>query len=355
MGEIRCALFKLAVLSKGSTVFPVFTSSPGENGFSNYLFWDNVKGDWAVGSSNIIIGSNNNKLNNKLNIISIGTLSGNINQSTIAIAIGYKSGYRNQGEASIAVGFCAGQTGQKNNAIAIGLNTAAYYQNPNALAIGINAGYYQQGTGAISIGYNAGLYQQSSDAISIGTNAGLVNQSSNSVAIGQNSGQTNQNSYTVSIGSTNGQTGQMSGSTIINADSTANMSASGQTNGTFINPIRGPLMSSNVLSYDTTTKEIYFSGSSRRYKYDITPLTTNTENVYKLEPREFKYNASGIMDIGLIAEEANECDTWFAYKDKDGIPEGIQWNVITTYLIAELKKLKIRKTQLRKELEQIAQ
>ena len=71
MSEFRCALFKLAVLSKGSTVFAAFTSSPGEDGFSNYLYWDNVKGDWAVGSSNVIIGSNNNKSNNKLNLISI--------------------------------------------------------------------------------------------------------------------------------------------------------------------------------------------------------------------------------------------------------------------------------------------
>ena len=114
----------------------------------------------------------------------------------------------------------------------------------------------------------------------------------------------------------------------------------GTASGFFVNPIRGPTISSNVLSYNTTTKEIFYNGSSRRYKHDIENLTENTENVYKLEPREFKYNIGDKQDIGLIAEEAHECDPWFAYIDQHGIPEGIQWNSITTYLIAEMKKMK---------------
>jgi hypothetical protein len=53
-----------------------------------------------------------------------------------------------------------------------------------------------------------------------------------------------------------------------------------------------------------------------------------------------------MSDIGLIAEEAFKCDPSFAYLDKDQIPEGIQWNVITTYLVAEFKKLKMELDEL---------
>ena len=130
---------------------------------------------------------------------------------------------------------------------------------------------------------------------------------------------------------------------ILNATTTA-LNAS--TPGLFVSSVRGPRSSSNVLSYDTNTNEIYYNGSSERYKYDIASLSKDTSVIYDLQPREFKYKITDEPDVGLIAEEAFKCDPSFAYLDKDKIPEGIQWNVITTYLIAELKKLKMELEEL---------
>jgi len=355
MVEERCSYYRLISNSKGSTVFNSL-NTPTDNNYGEYVYWNNIKSVWAVGSKNINIGSNNEQVGQEIHAISIGRLSGHIDQSTNSIAIGEQAGYTYLPEGSVAIGSKAAQTGQTGTpgfSVAIGENAGYDNQYRNAIAIGYNAGQTYQGTYAIAMGQNAGQMQQSQNAIAIGQNAGATGQKSNTVAIGQNAGQYGQNPYTIAIGQNAGRNNQPSNTIILNATSSI-LNASGVT-GTFINPIRGPVGTGSMLSYDTSTKEIIFNGSSQRYKYDIQPLAENTGNIYKLTPREFKYSLNDERDIGLIAEEANECDNWFAYKDKTGIPEGIQWTAVTTYLIKEIQSLRVKRDKLREELIQIKQ
>ena len=109
----------------------------------------------------------------------------------------------------------------------------------------------------------------------------------------------------------------------------------------------GPMIANNLLSWDTTSKEIFYNGSSKRFKHDINPLASG-ESVYDLQPREFKYKEDNSSDIGLIAEEAFYTNNAFDYLDKDGIPEGIQWNAITASLIKEIQQIKRRIKVLKK-------
>jgi len=44
--------------------------------------------------------------------------------------------------------------------------------------------------------------------------------------------------------------------------------------------------------------------------------------------------------IGYIAEELNEVDTHFTWKNPDGTPEGIEWFNLLIYAIEEIKKLR---------------
>jgi hypothetical protein len=361
----RCSLYRLISNSRGDSIYDFFNTTPPIDEYADYMYYDSNKGDWIVGYDNIIIGFNNGKTDQQLeHVVSIGYNSGNQFQSNEAIAIGYFAGQHYQGTGAISIGLTTGNTGQAVGAIAIGENAGANKQSI-AVAIGKNAGLNKQQTLAIAIGYNAGAMNQPINAIAIGKHAGEINQPTNAIAIGLHSGQIGQNPYTVSIGTNTGLSGQSSHtisigsggantqvtqSVLLNA-STDNINTANQ--GCFINPIRGPVGGASVLSYNSTTKEITFTGSSKRYKHDIMDLTQDTENIYKLQPREFKYRQTNKKDIGLIAEEANKCDPMFAYKDKDGIPEGIQWNVIHTYLIAEMKKLKMRRDNLRKELDNL--
>jgi len=331
MTTVKCELYRLNSTSRGGGDF---NTIPAGINYGDYLYWTGA--EWKTESNQIHLGAN----------------AGRYNQGRYAIALGQSSGTNYQSKNAIAIGFEAGNFYQSTNAIAIGANSGLTTQGENAIAIGQNAGNNTQGSYAIAIGYGSGIDHQGANAIAIGQNVGNDTQGLNSIAIGQNAGCYNQGTNSIAIGQNVGIWQQANNSIIIgqNAESTGDKSIvlnsssidqiNATTSGLFINPIRGPYSSSNVLSYNTTTKEIFFNGSSQRYKHDIEDLSEKTENLYKLAPREFKYNANGEEDIGLIAEEADKCDPWFAYKDKDGIPEGIQWNSITTYLIAEMKKMK---------------
>ena len=345
----RCSLFRLVSNSRGDSIYDFLNNIPPIDEYSDYVYYDNKSLDWEIGSNNIIIGFNNGQIHQGLNAVSIGMLSGNQYQSTDAIAIGHFTGQYFQGTGAISIGLNTGHTNQSISAIAIGELAGANKQSANAIAIGKNAGAINQPIDAIAIGQNAGAINQPTHAIAIGLNSGQIGQKPYTVSIGENTGLTGQSPYTISIGSGGANT-QITQSILLNA-TTDNINPAAQ--GCFINPIRGPVAGAGVLSYNSSTKEITFTGSSKRYKHDILDLTEHTENIYKLQPREFKYTQTNETDIGLIAEEANECDPLFAYKDKDGIPEGIQWNVINTYLIAEMKKLKMRRDNLRKELDNL--
>ena len=330
----RCPLFTLDATSKSPDGVSLTKPANGTI-FGSYLYWDGTKwtnedrtvhlglyaGYSNQGANAIAIGSNAGKMSQSINAIAIGENAGNANQGLIAIAIGYNAGYKSQSNNAIAIGSFAGQNMQSTSAIAIGSFAGQTNQSSNAIAVGANAGNYAQGTNSIAVGLRAGEYNQGINCIAIGLSAGEYNQGSNSIAIGTNAGATS----------------QAPNSIILNASSTA-LNASYA--GVFISSIQGPRGGSNVLSYDTNTCEVYYNGSSQRYKYDIKDLSTDTSAIYNLQPRSFKYKLSDEPDIGLIAEEAYQCDPSFAYLDKDQIPEGIQWNVITTYLIAEFKKLK---------------
>ena len=329
---------------------PLEAMSKGPNGallsqpeagtvYGAYLYWkgDAAGGLWASENSSIHIGAYSGQNYQGVNAVALGANAGNLNQGANAIAIGANSGVKTQGQDAIAIGYVAGNIEQTANAIAIGRFAGFENQGGQSIAIGQGAGYSNQQYESIAIGTNAGQTNQSRNSIAVGQGAGAEYQGINSIAIGQGAGAYAQGNNSIAIGYGAGATYQAPNSIVLNANT---IPLNANTDGFFVSSIQGPRSSSNVLSYNTATNEIFYNGSSERYKYDITPLAKDTSVIYNLQPREFKYKMTDEPDIGLIAEEAFKCDPSFAYLDKDQIPEGIQWNVITTYLIAEFKKLK---------------
>ena len=332
----RCPLFLLNSYSKNPDGGSLSQPDKGSV-YGSYLYWGS-DGKWTNESSKVHLGAYAGQNNQGNSSVALGAYAGQNNQGISSVAIGLNAGFDEQGSNAIAIGSQAGYRNQGNYAIAIGQLAGFGNQYANAISIGPQAGETSQGTYAIAIGQLAGNLYQSSGAVAIGNGAGLDYQGINSIAIGNGAGEYAQGNNSIAIGFQAGFNSQHANSIILNASSLA-LDAS-LNSGFYVNPINGPRSSSNVLSYDTTTGEVYFNGSSERYKYDIEPLSKDTSAIYNLQPREFKYKLSDESDIGLIAEEAFECDPSFAYLDKDQIPEGIQWNVITTYLVAEMKKLK---------------
>jgi hypothetical protein len=183
------------------------------------------------------------------------------------------------------------------------------------------SGQYLQGENAVSIGLSSGQYTQGSGAVAIGYLAGYSNQGVNAVAIGLGAG----------------KTGQPDNSIFINASGT---SASGVTaSSCYIRPIRGVAATTPVMTYDTTNFEVRYNSSSKKYKTDIIDLPYDTSTLYNLNPREFLSTIDYKTYIGFVAEEVEEVDTRFAWKDESGSPESIEWFNMLIYTISEIKKL----------------
>jgi len=153
--------------------------------------------------------------------IAIGLQGGN-NSGGSTIAIGFDSG-NNTGEGAIAIGYEAGQNGQGEFSIAIGPETARDSQGEFCVAIGGEAGQNSQNDQAIAIGNSAGRNSQGQSAIAIGYEAATTNQGNNSIVI------------------------NATGSALENTNA----------NSCKIAPIRTSTGTSQPLTYDDTTKELF--------------------------------------------------------------------------------------------------
>ena len=227
----------------------------------------NTVGNAVFGSpSNVTVDTTNRKVTFASNIvinstltnasISIGNSAGQIDQNIASIAIGYKAGENTQGSESVAIGVRAGQTSQGIKTVAIGNLAGEVSQNTNSIAIGNLAGQNAQGSDSVAVGVLAGYDLQGNDSIAIGARAGRNSQRSNAIAIGNLAGGSNQGSYGIAIGyGANTQ----DNSIVLNATNTPLYGS--QANATYISPIRYTQdFVSNVISYETTQKEVIDSG-----------------------------------------------------------------------------------------------
>jgi hypothetical protein len=96
------------------------------------------------------------------------------------------------------------------------------------------------------------------------------------------------------------------------------------------------------LVYNAGSSEITYQSSSIKYKKNITDLTNNTSNILNIRPREYKTKIDDKDMIGYIAEELEDIDDAFVWKNKYNKTEGINWFNMLIYAIEELKKVKSR-------------
>jgi hypothetical protein len=245
-----------------------------------------------------------------IDFIAIGnSAAGNNNQQSFAIAIGSEAGFNNQGSNAISIGRRAGNINQGINSIAIGNLAGNNTQSSNAIAIGDHCGFNSQGDGAIAIGRWAGNSLQSANAIAFGRDAANITQGTEAVAIGHSAGNLNQGSYAVAIGSFAGNNNQGTNSVAIGSfagyPSVANSAVviNGDTtpldapnSGLYISPIRSN-NSSNIVFYNTTTKELTYStayGNANVAAY----LPTYSGNLTSLNKVSALGNISGNYFIG---------------------------------------------------------
>jgi hypothetical protein len=226
----------------------------------------------------------------------------------------------------------SGQTLRIDNA------TTPFSFNPSTSDINFGDSMRVNATGQyVALGNQAG--SNGGNTIAIGHLAGQSGQSVNAIAIGCEAGFSNQGLNAIAIGYKAGRTGQDDGSIIINA--TGEVLTSNATNRFYVKPVRGAATTTPVVVYNATSGEITYSTSSIKYKKNVIDLQEDTSKIYNIRPREYDSKIDDIHYIGYIAEELNEVDTNFTWKQND-LPEGIEWFNMLIYTIEEMKKLKKR-------------
>jgi hypothetical protein len=197
---------------------PTGTFSPTGTNYGDYVYWNTntLTAAWAVGGSNINIGSFAGQTNQGTNAVALGYQAGQTNQGTKAIAIGYQagasvqgtnalaigdiSGYQNQGQYAVAIGYQAGNANQGPAGIAIGQSSAISSQGIASIAIGGLSGYQEQSENCIAIGNATAYNRQKTGSIALGYFAGYNTQGTNAIAIGVDTGKTSQGSGSIAIG-----------------------------------------------------------------------------------------------------------------------------------------------------------
>ena len=102
------------------------------------------------------------------------------------------------------------------------------------------------------------------------------------------------------------------------------------------------------------------ASSSIRYKDNVTDIDFDTGRIFDVRPVSFQWKASGAKSFGLIAEEVDKVFPELVYRNKDGSPESVSYDLIGVLLVPELKKqqaeigeLKAENDNLREENSQL--
>ncbi|MCE4217669.1 hypothetical protein GD586_09430 [Pseudarcicella sp. GAP-15] len=201
-----------------------------------------------------------------------------VTDAKIASVAGYKiTGVvpiESGGTGQRSVGDVRGVLGLSSNNVAIGSQAGTPNQgvNANTIAIGGGAGRGNQGGGSVAIGYVSGDQNQGANSVSIGSNTAQSAQASQAVALGFAAGQYGQGQNAVAIGSFAGNNAQVANSIALNA---TGASLNPTTAGFYVDPIRSTTATSNVLYYNSTTKEVTSGAAAIGSQW-----TTASSNIY---------------------------------------------------------------------------
>ena len=216
----------------------------------------------GVGLNSVSIGLNAGQTNQgQSNSIAIGAFSGRYSQGNNSVCLGTFSAQNSQGASSIAIGYQCGLNLQGTQSVSVGESSAQTNQGIQCVAIGLLSAQLTQGNYSVAVGAYAGQRSQGSNSIAIGNQACRNNQGINAIAIGNNAGFNSQGDNSIAIGNFAGQTTQFPNSIVLNASALAISDLTYSTqSGFYVEPIRGSV-SSGVVSYNSTTKELTYNNA----------------------------------------------------------------------------------------------
>ena len=102
------------------------------------------------------------------------------------------------------------------------------------------------------------------------------------------------------------------------------------------------------MRYNTSSGQMYYQTSSRRYKKDITDLEIDTTKIYEIDAVSFTDKTTEDRCFGLIAEEVDKVIPELVNKrvieglGDDPVPDTISYSMLSVLLLKELQSTKIK-------------
>jgi len=288
-------------------------------------------------------------------------------------ASGYEALFNNTtGQDNTASGTEAlvdNQTGSYNTA------SGAYALADNLTGVANSAfGYFalannNNGTG----GGNGAFGYQALDANTTGSNNdafggdALLNNTtgSNNIAFGGSA------LYSLTSGNNNIAVGNIAGVSLttgsnniyignrgVSSESNVIRLGSNQTS-TYIPGIYGATSGNGIEVFVNSLGQLGTYTSSRRFKYEITDMGTESEVLMKLRPVSFYYkpelDPSHTRQYGLVAEEVAQIAPQLVAYDKDGQPETVRYHAVNAMLLNQVQKQQTTIAQQQSEIARVTQ
>ena len=248
------------------------------------------------------------------------------------VANGYQALYSNTtGIINTAIGrfaLMSNQTGWRNTAT----GDAALFSNTTGslnTATGHSALENTNGTGNIALGASAGWNLDESDNNNIDIGTPGVTGDSNTIRIGN----VRANHY----------------HDIINTPHPANTD-------TYIAGIFGSsTITPGMPVYVDSTGKLGTLPSSRRFKQDVTPMDSTSEQIFALKPITFRYKREVTKDtspqFGLVAEQVAEVNPDLVVRDATGKIQSVRYEAVNAMMLNELIKEHQKVQGLQKKIE----
>jgi hypothetical protein len=105
-----------------------------------------------------------------------------------------------------------------------------------------------------------------------------------------------------------------------------------------------------ALKLTSSTGEMTYDTSSARYKDNIRDSKYGLADVLKIQSRQFEYKDTGNSDVGFIAEEMVDIVPELVAIDKEGRPDAVSYDRMTSILVKAIQELKAEVDSLKQQL-----
>jgi uncharacterized coiled-coil protein SlyX len=145
-------------------------------------------------------------------------------------------------------------------------------------------------------------------------------------------------------GNTNIAVGDGAGQNVTTASNVICIGSGGAnvSNSCYVGQVFGVTSSGGTAVFVNSNGQLATLTSSARFKEDVEPMDKASEALFALKPVSFRYKkeieATGISQLGLVAEDVEKVSPDLVVRDKEGKPYSVRYDQVNAMLLNEFLK-----------------